>query len=248
MQRPCRFSCLLILAAGCSDGVDTSLVSIDGGSGAADALAADSGLGADAPATDQPPSPDTGAIALDAPPTADASGVDALSPPDVTRPDVTAPDVARTDAGTPDRPSADAGATDSGRPPDTGAPCDGPAPAVTVTAPAADEMIETCSASDAAVFYDFVASVPPGSSVQQVSARWITPDGAAAPPAAALSAAPFTFRRQVGGPTTGAPPLAVFGIRGTWRFEVTATDRCGRMTTASRNFTLVFTARRCPNP
>jgi len=245
MQRPCRFSCLLILAAGCSDGVDTSLVSLDGGSGAADASGPDSGLGADAPATDQPPSPDTGAPALDAPPvvTADASGVDALSPPDAT-----APDVSRPDAGTADRPSADSGATDVGASPDTGASCDGPAPAVTVTAPAADAMIETCSASEAAVFYDFVASAAPGSSVQQVSARWITPDGAAAPPAAALSAAPFTFRRQVGGPTTGAPPLAVFGIRGTWRFEVTATDRCGRMTTASRNFTLVFTARRCPNP
>lgn len=166
----------------------------------------------------------------------------------MTRPDVTLPDVARADAAIPDRPSADAGPTDSGPSPDTGAACDGPAPAVTVTAPAADEMVETCSASDAAVFYDFTATVTPSSNVQQVSARWITPDGAAAPPAAALSAAPFVFRRQVGGPTTGAPPLAVFGIRGTWRFEVTATDRCGRMTTASRNFTLVFTARRCPNP
>ncbi len=238
MQRPCRFSCLLMLAAGCSDGVDTSLISNDGGALDAPA-AADSGLVADAPAADQPPSPDTGTIALDAPPVAaaDASGVDALSPPDVTL-----PDVARPDAATPDRPSADAGPTDSG------ASCDGPTPTVTVTSPAPDAMIETCSASEAAVFYDFVASVAPGSSVQQVSARWITPDGAAAPPAAALSAAPFTFRRQVGGPTTGAPPLAVFGIRGTWRFEVTATDRCGRMTTASRNFTLVFTARRCPNP
>lgn len=250
MQRPCRFSCLLILAAGCSDGVDTSLISSDRDSGAADASAADSGLGADAPAADQPPSPDAGAPAFDVPPVvaADASGVDALSPPDVTHPDGTPPDVARPDAGTPDRPSADAGPTDGGASPDTGASCDGPAPTVTVTAPAPDAMIETCSASDAAVLYDFVASVTPGSSVQQVSARWLTPDGAAAPPAATLTAAPFTFRRQVGGPTTGAPSLAVFGIRGTWRFEVTATDRCGRMTTASRNFTLVFTARRCPNP
>lgn len=245
MQRPCRFSCLLILAAGCSDGVDTSLVSIDSGSGVLDAPTADSGPGADAPAADQPPSPDTGTIALDAPPVvaADASGVDALPPPDVTP-----TDAARPDAGTADRPAVDAGPTDGGPSPDTGASCEGPAPAVTVNAPAPDAMIETCSESDAAVFYDFVASVAPGSSVQQVSARWITPEGAAAPPAAALSTAPFTFRRQVGGPTTGAPPLAVFGIRGTWRFEVTATDRCGRMTTASRNFTLVFTARRCPNP
>lgn len=244
MQRPCRFSCLLMLAAGCSDGVDTSLISNDGGALDAPA-AADSGLVADAPAADQPPSPDTGTIALDAPPVAaaDASGADALAPPDV------APiDAARPDAGTADRPIADAGTTDSGPSPDTGAPCEGPAPVVTVTAPAPDAMIETCSESESAVFYDFAASVAPGSSVQQVSARWITPEGAAAPPAAALSAAPFTFRRQVGGPTTGAPPLAVFGIRGTWRFEVTATDRCGRMTTASRNFTLVFTARRCPNP
>lgn len=240
MQRPCRFSCLLILAAGCSDGVDTSLVSDDGGRGALDSAGPDAG-----PSADQPPSPDTVAIALDAPPVvaADASAVDALSPPDAT-----APDVSRPDAEPADRPGADAGQPDSGPPPDTGASCDGPAPAVSVTAPAPDAMIETCSASDAAVYYDFVASVAPGSSVQQVSARWITPEGAAAPPAVALSAAPFTFRRQVGGPTTGAPPLAVFGIRGTWRFEVTATDRCGRMTTASRDFTLVFTARRCPNP
>ena len=99
MQRPCRFSCLLMLAAGCSDGVDTSSISNDGGALDAPA-AADSGLVADAPAADQPPSPDTGTIALDAPPVAaaDASGVDALSPPDVTL-----PDVARPDAATPDR-------------------------------------------------------------------------------------------------------------------------------------------------
>lgn len=239
MQRLCRLSTLLVLAAGCSDGVDTSLVSNDAGIGAVDAPVADSGPVADAPAADQTPSHDSGAGAPDVAPvvTADAPAVDAPSPQDVPP-----EDVARRDAGTADRPSPDVGTTD------TGASCDGPAPTVTVTAPAADAMIETCSASDAAVFYDFVASVAPGSGVQQVSARWITPEGAAAPPAAVLMAAPFTFRRQVGGPSTGAPPLGVFGIRGTWRFEVTATDRCGRMAIASRNFTLVYTARRCPNP
>ena len=98
------------------------------------------------------------------------------------------------------------------------------------------------------VYYDFITSAASGSSVQQVSARWITPDGAAAPPSAVLTAAPFTFRRQVGGSMTAAPLPALFGVRGIWRFEVTTTDRCGRSTTASRNFSLVFTSRRCPNP
>jgi hypothetical protein len=237
----------MIFAAGCSDGVDTGALNnnpsdaaVDGSTEALDATAA-----GDAPAADRA---DAGALSLDAPAdvppvgAADAPAVDAPARPDVSPPDVSPPDVGAADVGTADRPITDAGT------PDTGAGCTGAAPTVTVTAPAQDEVIETCSASEAAVYYDFTASVAPGSSVQQVSARWITPDGAAAPPPATLSAAPFTFRRQVGGPMTGAPPLAVFGIRGGWRFEVTATDRCGRSTTASRSFSLVFTSRRCPNP
>lgn len=230
----------MIFAAGCSDGVDTGALNnnnnssdaaVDGSTEALDAIAT-----ADAPTADRP---DAGALPLDVPPVgaSDAPAVDAPA-----RPDVAPTDSGTTDVGTADRPIVDAGT------PDTGAGCTGTAPTVTVTAPAQDEVIETCSASEAAVYYDFTASVAPGSNVQQMSARWITPDGAAAPPPATLSAAPFVFRRQVGGPMTGAPPLAVFGIRGGWRFEVTATDHCGRSTTASRSFSLVFTSRRCPNP
>lgn len=231
MQRPCRYACLLVFAAGCSDGVDTGALSTSDAAADTSIEALDSGAAADSPSADRP---DSGSVAQDAPP------VVTTDVPSVDRP--SQPDAPTTDVGTADRPAADAG------PSDTGAGCTGAAPTVTVTAPAQDEMIETCSASEAAVYYDFTASVAPGSSIQQVSARWITPEGAAAPPPATLSAAPFTFRRQVGGPTTGAPPLAVFGIRGGWHFEVTATDRCGRSTTASRSFSLVFTSRRCPNP
>jgi len=231
MQRPCRIACLLAFAAGCSDGLDTGALSASDAAVDSSIEPLDAGFAADAPTTHVP---DAGSPAPDAPPavTADVPALDRPSTPDAPAADV----------GTADRPTADAG------PSDAGAGCAGAAPTVTVTAPAQDEVIETCSASEAAVYYDFTATVAPGSSVQQVSARWITPEGAAAPPPATLSAAPFTFRRQVGGPTTGAPPLAVFGIRGGWRFEVTATDRCGRSTTASRSFSLVFTSRRCPNP
>lgn len=226
MQRPCRFAWLLSLAAGCSDGVDTGVFD-----GAIDAATVAPDLGAaDAPGPDRP---DAGPVALDAP-----VDVPPVTTADAPRADVPAgPEVGTADVGT-----ADALV------PDAGSGCAGAAPTVTVTAPAPDEVIETCSASEAAVYYDFAASVASGSSVQQVSARWITPEGAAAPPQAVLTAAPFTFRRQVGGAMTAAPPLAVFGVRGTWRFEVTATDRCGRSTTASRDFSLVFTSRRCPNP
>ena len=236
MQRPCRFACLLVFAAGCSDGVDTGALTTSDAALDTSIEALDSGAAADSPTADSPTAdrPDSGSVAQDVAPvaTSDVPSVDRPSQPDASTADV----------GTTDGPAADAG------PSDTGAGCTGAAPTVSVTAPTQDEMIETCSASEAAVYYDFTASVAPGSSVQQVSARWITPEGAAAPPPATLSAAPFTFRRQVGGPTTGAPPLAVFGIRGGWRFEVTATDRCGRSTTATRSFSLVFTSRRCPNP
>jgi len=160
--------------------------------------------------------------------------------------DQSAADVPR-DAGSP--------AVDSPRPdvvvvPDAGG-CAGAAPVVTINAPTTNEEIETCSASGAAVFYNFTANVTAGAALRSVSGQWRTPAGTLAPPNyPPLTAAPFAWRRQVGGPMTDVPPLAVFpeALRGTWQFEVTALDACGRMTTATRAFTLTYTMRRCPNP
>jgi hypothetical protein len=126
--------------------------------------------------------------------------------------------------------------------------CTGAAPVVTVSAPTSGQDIETCSAAGLPVYFDFTASVTASAAVRSVNARWITPDGLEAPPPASLSAAPYAFRRQVGGPSAGTPALSVFGVRGGWRVEFTATDACGRSTTASQTFTLIYTPRRCPNP
>ncbi len=126
--------------------------------------------------------------------------------------------------------------------------CTGSGPVVTVSAPASEQVIETCSASDAPVYFDFVANVSSSVPIVSVGARWITPDGAEAPPPATVFASPYTFRRQVGGPSGAAPALAVFGIRGGWRVQFTALDVCGRRGDATRSFSLTFTSRRCPNP
>jgi len=118
-----------------------------------------------------------------------------------------------------------------------------------VVAPVADEVIETCSASGAAVFYDFRAEVTGPAALLQP--RWRTPDGDLAPsPDLRRAVAPWVFRRQVGGPSSAAPALGVFpnALRGTWRFEVLVTDGCGRETLVSQTFQLTFTNRRCPNP
>jgi hypothetical protein len=126
--------------------------------------------------------------------------------------------------------------------------CTGAGPVLTVGAPTSGQEIETCTTGGLPVFFDFTASVTASSPVRSVGARWLTPDGLEAPPPASLSAAPYVFRRQVGGPSAGAPALSVFGIRGNWRVEFTAVDACGRSTTASQTFSLIFTSRRCPNP
>lgn len=126
--------------------------------------------------------------------------------------------------------------------------CTGAGPVLTVGAPTSGQEIETCTAGGSPVFFDFAASVTASSPVRSVGARWITPDGLEAPPPASLSSAPYVFRRQVGGPSAGAPALSVFGIRGNWRVEFTAVDACGRSATASQTFSLIFTTRRCPNP
>ncbi len=147
-----------------------------------------------------------------------------------------------------DRPAVDVGA-DVPRdvpPPDAG--CVGAGPSLTVTTPTPDQVIETCTESGQAVFFDFVAAVSSPAGVRSVSARWLTPDGLEAPPPATLTAAPYRFRRQVGGPSTGAPALSVFGLRGTWRVEYAAIDGCGRRAVITQPFSLVFTTRRCPNP
>jgi hypothetical protein len=67
---------------------------------------------------------------------------------------------------------------------------------------------------------------------------------------ATLGAAPWAFRRQVGGMMTDVPPLGVLpdALRGTWRFEATVVDRCGRSSAVSQPFSLIYTTRRCPNP
>jgi hypothetical protein len=183
------------------------------------------------------------ASAVDAVPAADApSGVDRPAPSDAVS-DVPEP--------------RDAGAViDVPAPRDVVATADVSAPfdvgcAVTarVVAPVADEVIETCSASGAAVFYDFRAEVSGPAALLQP--RWRTPDGDLAPsPDLRRAVAPWVFRRQVGGPSSAAPALGVFpnALRGTWRFEVLVTDGCGRETLVSQTFQLTFTNRRCPNP
>lgn len=186
---------------------------------------------ADAPvAADAPPGVDRLASAddvTDAPPPRDAGAVtDAPPPGDV---------VATADAPSPRdvSPSTDAG-------------CVG---VVRVVAPAAGEVIETCSASGAAVFYDFRVDV--AGPAARLQPRWRTPDGDLAPsPDLSRTAAPWVFRRQVGGPSSAAPALGVFpnALRGDWRFEVLVTDRCGHESVVSQAFQLTFTNRRCPNP
>lgn len=161
--------------------------------------------------------------------------------------------VAATDAAPRDAPVSDLGPRDAGAevPRDSAmvdVACAGPAPSVSVTAPVAAQAIETCSASGSPVYFDFVAAVTASAPVVSVAARWITPDGAEAPPPATRFAAPYVFRRQVGGPFADTPPLSVFGLRGTWRVEFTALDVCGRRSVASQSFSLIYTPRRCPNP
>jgi hypothetical protein len=181
----------------------------------------------DVPSTDVPRDvPPTDVPAMDVP--RDVSSTD-VPPTDVPR-DVPPTDVPR------DVPSTDVPS------------CTGAAPSVTVTAPTSGQEIETCTAAGLPVYFDFTASVTSSAPVRSVGAHWFTPEGLEAPPPASLSAAPYVFRRQVGGPSSGTPPLSVFGVRGGWRVEFTATDACGRSTTASQTFSLIYTTRRCPNP
>ncbi len=226
-----------------------------------DRMVADAGEDArppDVPPTDRP----TDAAASDRP-TVDVPALDvARDAPttDATRDATVASDAASdtaavspTDAAPRDAPAADLGPRDAGADVlrDAAAvdvACAGPAPTVSVTAPVAAQAIETCSASESPVYFDFVAAVTASAPVVSVVARWMTPDGAEAPPPATRFDAPYVFRRQVGGPFTGAPPLSVFGLRGTWRVDFTALDACGRRSTASQSFSLIYTPRRCPNP
>jgi hypothetical protein len=209
-----------------------------------DATAPDASVSTDATAPDASVSPD--ATAPDASVSPDATAPDASVSPDATAPDASvSPDaVVRPDAALVDR-----AVVDATTPPDTG--CAGSAPVVSVTAPARDAMIETCTESGARVYYDFRATVTATGAVRQVTAQWRTPDGAIAPPPPPpLTAAPYVWRRQVGGMMVDVPPLAILGgaLRGTWHFDVTATDACGRSTTVAQPFSLIFTTRRCPNP
>jgi len=200
--------------------------------------------GVDAGAADVPAARDV-ADAGDSRASTDVPAIDV--PRDVPAADVPAMDVPR-DVPATDVPR-DVPATDVPRdvPVDVSS-CTGAGPVVTPAAPTSGQEIETCTTGGLPVFFDFSASVTASSPVRSVGARWITPDGLEAPPAASLSSAPYVFRRQVGGPSAGAPALSVFGIRGTWRVEFTAVDACGRSTTASQTFSLIFTSRRCPNP
>lgn len=204
------------------------------------------------------------ALSLDAVSLADAGTRDALTidlgvadaPRDSAAADLGTVDVGRDsapgDLGVTDVPrdvANDLGAADiphDGTVPDR--PCTSAAPSVSVTAPASAEAIETCTTSGVPVYFDFVASVTAAVPVVSVDARWVTPDGAEAPPPATLHAAPYVFRRQVGGPSSGAPALSVFGIRGDWRVEFSVLDACGRRASASRTFSLTYATRRCPNP
>jgi len=237
--------------AGARDGALTDVVVAD------DRPAIDAGAdapridvpGVDAGAADVPAARDV-ADAGDSRASTDVPAIDV--PRDVPATDVPATDVPR------DVPAIDVPSTDVPRDvPATDVPrdvpvdvssCTGAGPVVTAVAPTSGQEIETCTTGGLPVFFDFTASVTASSPVRSVGARWITPDGLEAPPAASLSSAPYVFRRQVGGPSAGTPALSVFGIRGNWRVEFTAVDACGRSTTASQTFSLIFTSRRCPNP
>ena len=197
-------------------------------------------LALDAPAPRDVPAAMDGGAPRDVP-----AAMDAGTPRDV----VAAPDVTSLDAGVTDvlRPDV----VDAPAPPrdavvDTGAPC---TVAARVVSPAPNEVIETCTESGTPVYYAFTAEVT--GDVARVDFAWRTPRGdLAPPPPPALTAAPFSMRRQVGGMMTDVPPLGVFpdALRGTWRFEVTVTDRCGRSAVTAQPFSLTFTTRRCPNP
>ncbi len=210
-------------------------------SGASD----DRSAGADVVSAMDVPSADH-SVATDAPIDRGATVVDVVTDRGVAVVDQPTVDVPR-DAGSP---VVDAPRPDVVVVPDAGG-CAGAAPVVTINAPTMNEAIETCSASGAAVFYNFTANVTAGAALRSVTGQWRTPAGTLAPPNyPPLTTAPFAWRRQVGGTMTDTPPLAVFpeALRGTWRFEVTALDACGRMSTATRAFTLTYTMRRCPNP
>jgi hypothetical protein len=159
---------------------------------------------------------------------------DASLPPDVSRPpDAVSPDAVATDA-----------AVDAPRPADAACAAGF---TVAVTAPAANQEIETCTRAGMPVYFEFAAA--PSASATAVEFAFRTPEGALAPPATPPdTSAPFSARRQVGGPMTAVVPLATFGIRGTWYVEVTARDACGRTATARQPFALVYTNRMCPNP
>ncbi len=256
-RRP-SYGLLFLVLAGVACADDEGATPADASSdGPPDAVIADA-LIADSAAPDALASPDA-IVSPDAATTPDAIvspdaaiTPDALASPDAaTTPDALAsPDVATTpDAALVDRAVADVVRPDATTPPDAG--CAGSAPVVAVTAPAADAMIETCTATGMRVDYDFRATVTASGAVRQVTAQWRTPDGAIAPPPPPpLTAAPYVWRRQVGGMMVDVPPLSILGgaLRGTWHFDVTATDACGRVTTASQPFSLIFTNRRCPNP
>lgn len=175
---------------------------------------------------------------------------DAVAPIDVVAPtDVVAPIdvVTPTDAPRPvDAPAV----VDAPRPVDVTSPADAgcaATTAITVLTPSAGEAIETCSASESPVFYTFTARASGPVTGLRIDLR--DPAGDLAPPSSpTLAAAPYAFRRQVGGRMVDVPPLAVFGIRGDWHMEVTATDACGRTVRATQAFTLTYTTRRCPNP
>lgn len=239
-----------------SDGSTTDALVSDGGpdSGQPD-------VATDGNATDTTPdvaTPDATPDAIVADVTSDTTPRDGSSPDVAADASVdSAPDVARDVAAdsTPTDAPRDVASTDVATDaPPTDSGCPGAAPVVTVTAPTADEMIETCTVSGVPLYYDFRANVTTSASVRSVTAEWRLPSGSLAPPSPPpLSAPPYTWRRQVGGAMTagGIPPLSILdgAMRGTWHFEVTATDSCGRSTMVSQPFTLLYTMiRRCPNP
>jgi hypothetical protein len=131
---------------------------------------------------------------------------------------------------------------------------------VTVTAPAAAAMLYTCSPTGAAVYDDFQITVS-GGSVATAVMNWRNPDAllvapmftspGAAPTQITFDGTHYVGHRQVSGNMIpGAPvPLASAGgrnsIGGTWHFEVSVTDTCGRMASATQTFTFLD-ARTCP--
>jgi hypothetical protein len=118
---------------------------------------------------------------------------------------------------------------------------------ISITRPASGAMVETCSAGDMDVYYDFVAtSTGPITSVvfQFFEGPYMSPPTMVAGPS------PYTLHQLVASPTNvGALNRYPDALRNSWTLRVSGVTSCGTTITASIPFDLIYSgARRCPNP